>query len=154
MNHTEHIGIQSSERKSSLPTGLRHTEPLENKEEIYQTIVFLPGLDSVDTLAHLVELTHSAPNEPVITDTGQENLWRADDDISFLDDLLAPIALPVQSAHLGELNTPTIGESAVVVFKVIETSKMTDQNECDLPSHFESKAMITEQQMSIPLLPL
>jgi hypothetical protein len=38
-----------------------------------------------------------------------------DDSISFLEDLLAPIAEPVQavSAHQVELNTPTTGEFRV-----------------------------------------
>lgn len=107
LNHSKDIGIQSNERKSTQQTG---TELL-NKEEIYQTIVFLPGPDSTDIFQSLVEVTRSAPNEPVTTDTGQEYIqWQVEtlgDDISFLDDLLAPIELTAQSVQ-GELNTPTI----------------------------------------------
>lgn len=113
MNHSKAIGIQTSERKLTQQTG---RALLENKEETYQTIVFLPGLDLTDTHTNSAESIRSARGEPAITDTGQTDQWpveQLDDSISFLDDLLAPIDLPAQSAHLGELNTPTIGESLV-----------------------------------------
>lgn len=113
LNHSKAIGIQSSERKLTQQTG---RALLENKEETYQTIVFLPGLDLTDTLPNSAESIRLARGEPAITDTGQIDQWpveQLDDSISFLDDLLAPIDLQAQSAHLGELNTPTIGESLV-----------------------------------------
>jgi hypothetical protein len=108
LNQTQDFGIQSSERKLTQQTG--QAELLrENKEETYQTIVFLPGPDSQDTFPSLEELTKSAPNEPVITDTGQaSSQWLTD---LFLDELLAPAEAPAQSALQGELNTPTIGKS-------------------------------------------
>ena len=106
--------IQSSERKSIEQTG---TELLS--QENYQTIVFLSGPESQPSLPNLVELTRSAPEERVITDTGQPCLWLvepSDESISFLDDLL--VELPA-SAHQGELNTPTIGRSKVLKFAIL-----------------------------------
>lgn len=127
LNHTKDIGIQSNERKSTQQTGI---DLLESKEEFYQTIVFLPGPDSTETFPSLVEVTRSAPNERVITDTGQDYIqWLvepSDESISFLDDLLAPTELPAPSVQ-GELNTPTIGKSKVddvdVSRKVIATGR-------------------------------
>lgn len=115
MNLTKDIGLQLSERKSTQQTGQR--ADLLEKETIYQIAVFLPGTVSTPAFPNYVESTRPATNEPVITDTGQEtNDWHLlDDSISFLDDLLAPIVQPVQSAHQGELNTPTIGEFRVKV---------------------------------------
>lgn len=106
LNLTQDIGIQSSERKSTQLTGTSELPSQDN----YQTIVFLPGPHSPDEFPNSVEPTSSAPNELVITDTGQTWLV-SDESISFLDDLLAaPIELLPQSAYLGELNTPTIGK--------------------------------------------
>lgn len=89
-----------------------------NKKEINpRTLVFLPGPDSQLTFPNSEEVTQSALNEPVIIDTGQEYNWLVDtsyDTVAFFDDLLAP-QVPAPSAHLGELNTPTIGKLIVVV---------------------------------------
>lgn len=105
------IGIQLSERNLTQQTG--RAELLTNKKEIYHTLVFLPGPENQLTFPSSDLVIQSAPNEPVITDTGQDIHWLVEpsDDISFLDELLATAVpeVPAQS-HLGELNTPTIGK--------------------------------------------
>lgn len=115
-NQSKDIGIQINERKLTQQTG--RAELLENKKEIYHTLVFLPGPHIQLTFPNLLEeVTQSAQNEPAITDTGQSSYWLAgtsDDSISFLDELLAP-DVPAQSAHLGELNTPMIGKLLMLV---------------------------------------
>lgn len=112
LNQTVDTGIQSRELKLIQQTGT--TDLLESKEETYQTIVFLPGLDFHSAFPNSTELTKSATGERVTTDTGHSH-WltdTSDETIAFLDDLLAPIALPAQSSCQGELNTPTIGKSS------------------------------------------
>lgn len=145
MNHTKAFAIQTSERKSTQPTG--RADLLENQEENYQ-IVFLPGLDLTDAFTNLVEVTRSAPSERVITDTGQEGiLWQvepSDDSISFLDDLLAPIALP--TAHQGELNTPTIGESLLLFNAEVDVTADPDESRIspESPKHFSSRNILNQ----------
>jgi hypothetical protein len=104
----ELTGIQSSERKSTQQTGI--AELLQNKEETYQTIVFLPGPHSTDALTVADQSLKSAPNEPVTTDTGQTNQSWAALSWTFLDELLAPTAVAVSACQGEELNTPTTGK--------------------------------------------
>lgn len=104
-NLIKETGIQLNERKSTQQTGI--AELLANEKKSH-TLVFLPGLDFQLTFPSSAEVTQSAQNEPVITDTRQEY-------IHWLDELLAPVS-PAQSAQLGELNTPTIGKLLLLMF--------------------------------------
>lgn len=113
LNHTQDIVILSSEKNLIQQTGIAELL-LENKEEIYQELVFLPGPLPQDTSQNTVEFTSSTFTEQITTDTGQFIHWLVEP-ITFGDEFLEPTLPSTQSAHQGELNTPTIGKSLLLL---------------------------------------